>query len=257
MRGWQSALIGIAGLLAVWWLTSLGVGGVIVPPPPRVALRFVELLPTVLWRHALASLARMAAALALAFLTAVPLGLLLGRVAAADRLLTPLAYLLYPVPKIALLPVVMLLFGLTDAARVVVVLLVLFFQVLVAVRDGARSIPGPYMLSLRSLGGRGRDGLRYVIWPYLLPSLLTSLRIGTGTALAVLFFAETFATRWGLGYFTVESWMRVSYVDMFAGIAGLGLLGFAVFRGIDLLQRRLCGWQSPGLTSPSGSTRGP
>jgi NitT/TauT family transport system permease protein len=242
-RAALSAGVGIAGLLALWWVLSLAAGPVVVPPPHIVILRFGQLLPGILWKHALASLLRIAAALALAFSAAVPLGLLLGRVRAADRILTPLAYLLYPVPKIALLPVIMLLFGLTDASRVAVVFLVLFFQVLVAVRDGVRGIPAQYFLFLRSLGGRRLDTLRYVVWPSLLPPLLTALRIGTGTALAVLFFAETFATRYGLGYFTVESWMRTAYTDMFAGILGLGLLGFGLFRGIDALQRRLCRWR--------------
>jgi NitT/TauT family transport system permease protein len=240
----RRGLVGVAGLIILWWLASLLVGGPIVPSPAAVALRFCQILPTVLWKHALASLARVAVALAASFLTAVPLGILLGRVRAADALLTPLAYLLYPVPKIALLPVVMLLFGLTNASRVIVVFLVLFFQILLAVRDGARAVPSAYLLFLRSLGGGRADAVRYVMWPFLLPSLLSALRIGTGTALAVLFFAETFATTYGLGYFTVESWMRVSYTDMFVGIVSLGLLGLAMMRGIDLLQRRVCRWQS-------------
>lgn len=240
----RDGLLGFGSLLALWWLVSWAAGGLIVPSPWAVALRFAQLLPTVLWKHALASLARITAALALSFATAVPLGFLLGRVKAADRLLSPLAYLLYPVPKIALLPVIMLLFGLTNTARVIVVFLVLFFQILVAVRDGARSIPPAYLLYLRSLGGSRLHAVRFVLWPYLLPSLLTALRIGAGTALAVLFFAETFATRYGLGYFTVESWMRVAYTDMFVGIAGLGLLGFLLLGSIDRLQRRVCRWQS-------------
>ncbi len=241
--GLRGGLLGVASLLLVWWLVSLAVGGLYVPPPIAVAVRFAELLPAVLWKHALASLARVAAALGLSFATAIPLGFLLGRVKAADILLSPLAYLMYPVPKIALLPVIMLLFGLTNASRVMVVFLVLFFQILLAVRDGVRSVPPAYLLFLRSLGGGKAHAARYVIWPFLLPSLLTALRIATGTALAVLFFAETFATRYGLGYFTVESWMRVSYTDMFAGITGLGLMGFAILKCIDLLQRRICRWQ--------------
>jgi NitT/TauT family transport system permease protein len=68
--------------------------------------------------------------------------------------------------------------------------------------------------------------------------------------LAVLFFSETFGTSVGLGWFVMESWMRMSYVDMFAGIFCLGLLGLAIFLGIDWLQRRLCRWQAqPGPSS--------
>jgi NitT/TauT family transport system permease protein len=245
VRDIYGSLIGVVSLTAVWWATSYAVGGAVIPSPPRVALRFMELLTSALLIHALASLARIGAALFLAFLTALPIGLALGRVRSLDRVFSPLVYLLYPVPKIALLPVIMLLFGLSDVSKVIVVFLVLFFQILVAVRDGARSIPPAYFLFIRSLGGGTAQVLRYVIVPALLPSLMSALRIGTGTALAVLFFAETFGTQSGLGYFTVESWMRTSYTDMFVGITALGLLGCGIFTLIDFIQKRVCRWQIP------------
>jgi NitT/TauT family transport system permease protein len=143
----------------------------------------------------------------------------------------------------------MLLFGLGNISKVVIVFLVLFFQVLVAVRDAARDVPAQFMVSLRSLGATRWQVTRYAILPALLPSLLSSLRIGTGTALAVLFFAETFGTSRGLGWFVMESWMRMSYLDMFTGILCLGLVGLAIFLGIDRLQARLCRWQ--GKSQPT------
>jgi NitT/TauT family transport system permease protein len=243
----QGAL-GLAILLAAWWLLSLCVPQGFVPDPLATARRFIQLLPATLWAHALASLGRVSAALLAALLTAVPAGIALGRVRSVDRLFSPVAYALFPVPKIALLPVVMLLFGLGNLSKAVVVYLVLFFQVLVSVRDGVRDIPSPYFLSLTSLGAGWFQSLRFVVWPALLPGLLSSLRIGTGTALAVLFFAETFGTTRGLGWFVMESWMRMSYVDMFAGILCLGLMGLALFLAIDAAQRRVCRWQRSGRT---------
>jgi NitT/TauT family transport system permease protein len=241
-------LVGIAGLFALWWALAALVPGGFIPAPDAVILRFMVLFPRALAAHAAASFARVAAALALSLLSAVPAGIALGRNPAIGRLLAPVIYVLYPVPKIALLPVLMLLFGLGDTSKVVVVYLVLFFQILVVVRDAAREVPQQYLLSLRSLGGTGRHAARYVLVPALIPPLLSSLRVGTGTGLAVLFFSETFGTRIGLGWFVMESWMRMSYLDMFAGILCLGLLGLAIFLGIDLLQRRFCRWQ-PDLAS--------
>lgn len=240
-----SGIIVITAFLPVWWAASLIAGGRIIPDPPTVLSRFFLLLPGAMWRHVLASLARIAAGLALALLTAVPAGFMTGRSRALDRAVSPLAYLLYPVPKIALLPVIMLLFGLTDASKVIVVFLVLFFQLFVAARDAAKEIPEQYLLSLRSLGAGRLQAARYVIWPALLPQVLSALRVGAGTALAVLFFAETFGTRRGLGYFVMESWMRLAYPDMYAGILGLGLLGLAIFKSIDAVQRRACRWRGP------------
>ena len=144
----------------------------------------------------------------------------------------------------------MLIFGLGDSSKIVIVFLVLFFQVLLAVRDASREVPPQYLLSLRSLGGSRRHAARYVLAPALLPAVLSSLRIGTGTALAVLFFSETFGTSVGLGWYVMESWMRMSYVDMFAGILCLALLGLAMFLAIDFVHRRTCRWQAADTAAP-------
>ena len=237
---------GVAALAAAWWACSLLVPGGFVPGPRPVLVRFWALLSAGLVAHAAASLGRVGAALALSLATAVPAGAAIGRSRSADRALAPVIYLLYPVPKIALLPVLMLLFGLGDPAKVLVVYLVLFFQLLVASRDAAREVPQQFLLSLRSLGGTRRQAARFVLVPALVPALLSSLRVGIGTALAVLFFSETFGTRVGLGWFVMESWMRISYVDMFAGILCLGLVGLGLFLAVDAIYRRVCRWQGTG-----------
>ena len=88
------------------------------------------------------------------------------------------------------------------------------------------------------------DRLRYVVWPVVVPGLLTALRVGSGTALAVLFFAETFFTRYGLGFYIVDSWMKLAYPDMFAGIVAMSLLGLGLFSVIDAVDRRVSRWRS-------------
>jgi len=242
--GRLGGLLAASVLVAAWWGASLIVRAPFLPSPPAVMMRLGTLAAGgALWRHLAASLARVAAAVASSFVAAVPLGILAGRSRALDRLVTPVTYLLAPVPKIALLPVIMLLAGLGETSRVLVVFLVLFFQMLVAARDGARSVAGAFYLSIDSLGARPRHRLRYVTWPAVLPSLFTALRVGIGTALAVLFFAETFGTRWGLGYFVVESWMRMAYADLYAGVVTFGLVGLALTRLADAAARRACRWQ--------------
>jgi NitT/TauT family transport system permease protein len=239
LRGLSAPLL----VLLLWALAARLFSTAVLPGPGPVLRRFLELLRPELLSHAGASLLRTALALALATLAALPLGVLLGRVRWAGELLTPTVYLLYPVPKIALLPLVFLLAGVGEAARILLVWLVLFFQVLVAVRDAAASVPPGYAASLTLLGGGRLDYLRFVLLPYILPSLLTSLRIGSGTALAVLFFAETFFTDRGLGFFIVDSWIKASYVDMSAGILAIGILGFLIFLLLDAAQRVVSRWK--------------
>ncbi len=234
---------GVALVIGLWWTLSAATGARVLPTPPAVLVRFGQLLGTGLAAHAGASLLRVVAALLLSAAMATPLGILLGRNAAADRILTPAAYLLYPVPKIALLPMLLLLLGTGNVTRIAVVGLVLFFQILLAVRDAARSIDEHYFLSIKSLGGDRWDQFRAVIWPAILPRLLTAVRVGSGTALAVLFFAETFFTRYGLGFFIVDSWMKLSYLDMFAGIVAISLVGLLLFAVVDAVERRVSRWR--------------
>lgn len=238
----RRALLALVWIVAPWYALTLVAGSRVVPPPHVVVVRFAELLPSLLV-HAGASLLRVLGALAAAGALALPVGLAMGRSQRADRLLAPAAYLLYPVPKIALLPVLLLLLGTGDLTRVVLVALVLFFQMLLAVRDGARAVDEHYLLSIDSLGGTRRDRLRYVVLPSVLPRLLTALRIGSATAIAVLFFAETFFTDVGLGYFIVDAWTKLAYVEMYCGILAMSLMGLALFVVIDRVDRRVNRWQ--------------
>ena len=83
---------------------------------------------------------------------------------------------------------------------------------------------------------------RHLIIPAVLPEILTSLRISVGTSIAVLFFAENFATTYGIGYFIMNSWSTVNYTAMFSGILALSLLGLALFKIVDIIDAKLCAW---------------
>ena len=232
---------GAAAVLSLWTLSSLLIARVL-PYPWVVAARIAELhLPLLL--HTAASLARSLSAMAVAAALALPLGVLSARSGRARAWLDSGVYLLYPVPKIALLPVLLLLFGLGNISKVAVVVLVLFFQLFIAVRDSVAAIGESCFEVLAGFGGRRRHALRYIIFPAVLPALFTSLRISFATSLSVLFFAETFFTRYGLGHFIMDSWMRIDYPSMFAGIVVLSALGLAFFALFDYLEGRFCSWR--------------
>ena len=160
-----------------------------------------------------------------------------------DTLFAPVLYLLYPIPKVVLLPILLVLLGLADAPKIVLISLTVFFQVLVAVRDAVRSVPEGALLSIRALGGGLLDEYRHVTIPATMPAVFTSLRIGVGTAIAVLFIAEAMAGSTGLGYFIMQSWSMVNYPRMFAGIIAMALLGVVLYAIFDLLERRLTRWR--------------
>ena len=155
--------------------------------------------------HTLASLARVVAALGVSMAIAVPAGLWAGARPKVDRVVSPVAYLLYPVPKIAFLPAFIVLLGLGEASKLALLVTILVFPLYLAARDGVREIPSDLLLSARSLGLKGWSLTRHVFLPALLPRLFSSLRLGVGIALSVLFFAENFSTEFGLGSFVMNS----------------------------------------------------
>lgn len=236
-------LASVFSLLLVWHLLALAVSRPALPVPAEAFAVFWQQLPAGLGKHFLVSAWRVLASIFLSLLVGVPLGLFLGAEKKLDLFFAPVIYLTYPLPKIAFLPVVMFFFGLGDSAKIFLIALVVFFQVLVTTRDAARNVSQALVLSVVSLGAGKLDIYRHVIWPAAVPEIFTALRIGSGTAIAVLFFAESFASSDGLGYYLVEAWSRYMYGEMFAGIIALGFLGYFLYVCLDLLDRKVCAWK--------------
>jgi ABC-type nitrate/sulfonate/bicarbonate transport system permease component len=174
----------------------------------------------------------------------VPAGLVMGQSRFMNRLFSPLVYLTYPVPKVVLVPVVVLFFGVGDLAKILVITLILFFQILVLVRDAAAGLRAELINSVRSLGAGRRALFFYVYLPASLPAVLTALRVSVGIAVAVLYVAELYATRQGLGYYIfLQGSTLFNYPAMYAGIVAMALLGLGLYFSIDWLERRLTPWR--------------
>ncbi len=234
----------VATLLVVWKGLASMMSSAVLPPPETAVAAFIAALGQArFWMHFLASTLRSVAAMAAAWAVGFPLGLLLGGSERARALLSPFVVLTYPIPKIVLLPVLLLLFGLGDVSKVVMIALILGYQVLVTTMDGARGVHPKYLDSVRSLGaGRMRLYLE-VLGPAALPHGFTALRLNAGVSVAVLFFVESFATDTGLGYMIMDAWGRMAFADMFTGIFGMSLLGVALYEAVNWLERWLCPWR--------------
>jgi NitT/TauT family transport system permease protein len=235
-------LLAIAIILLGWHLTALAIASPALPTP-LATLPMLARYAGQLWPSFLVSLYRVVIAMALGTVLAVPLGLAIGRSPRLDAVFAPLLYILYPIPKIVLLPVLLVLLGLADAPKIVLIALTIFFQVLVTVRDAARAVPEAAILSVRSLGASRLDIYNHVVVPATLPELFTALRISSGTAVAILFFAESIAGSTGLGYFIMDSWSMVNYPRMFAGIIAMAALGVILYELFDFIERRLTRWR--------------
>ena len=233
-------LLGLAMFLVLWQILAWIASRPILPSPVGVLPLFFSKLPGELGLHLLASAGRVLGAVVLAVAAAVPAGLALGQFRRLDRMVSPLVAILYPIPKIVLLPVIYLLMGITDLSKVMLIALILFFQILVVVRDEASGLHPELILSVRSLGAGRRAIFRYVYLPACVPAVLTAIRVSVGTAIAVLFIAEQSLTNWGLGYYiVVETYQVLRYPEMYAGILAMGLLGVVLYLVVETLELRL------------------
>jgi ABC-type nitrate/sulfonate/bicarbonate transport system permease component len=248
----RDLILGSLFLLAGWqvlsWLVASGLLRLaartnILPGPLEVFPVFFAELPGALGGHLLVSLWRVLASMGLAVLLAAPAGLVMGQSRALNRLFSPLVYLTYPVPKVVLVPVVVLFFGVGDLSKIVVITLILFFQILVLVRDAAANLRPELIQSVRSLGAGRRALFLYVYLPASLPAVLTALRVSVGIAVAVLYVAELYATRQGLGYYIfLQGSSLFNYPAMYAGIVAMALLGLGLYFAVDRLEHWLCPW---------------
>jgi NitT/TauT family transport system permease protein len=230
-------------LLVAWQLLAWLLRADILPGPVAVAQALVREIPRGLGRDFLVSAWRVIASIVISMLVAVPVGLMLGQSQQLNQLISPIVYILYPIPKIVFLPIILLFLGIGNSSKVFIIFLILFFQILVVVRDHASNLRPELIYSVRSLGAGRRALFRFVFLPATLPAALTALRVGVGTAIAVLFFAESFATTSGLGYYIiVESWGRLAYPEMYAGVIAMSVLGLVLYFIIDWLERRLAPW---------------
>lgn len=238
-----AGLLAFVMILILWYLCSLGLDVSFLPSPITVLENiFFCFFSEEMYLHVFASLARIGVGILLSLLFGLVLGLSMGYFQKFDVLMSPFVYLLYPVPKIALLPLVMLICGMGEVAKVTMIVLIVVFQVIVAARDAVHAIPQENYSSLRVLGASHGVMFRRIVIPAALPGIFSSLRVSMGTALSVLFFTETFGARYGMGYYIMNAWTRVNYVDMFSGILLLAVLGFCLFGLIDVLYGLCCPW---------------
>lgn len=245
LRGHFGGYLGAAlFLLAVWYLAAWRLQTSLLPTPEAALKATYRLLKdSNLARHLWVSTYRVIISVLISLLLGLPLGLLMGFERKIDRFLAPLVYIIYPIPKIVFLPLILLFLGLEDRSKIFLITFIVLFQILVTTRDAVRKIPQETISSLRSLGGDRLQVYRYVLLPASMPDVLTSLRLSMGTAIAVLFFAESFATTEGLGYFIMDAWSRAAPDEMFAGIILMALLGVGLFIIADILESALCRWQ--------------
>jgi len=233
-------------LLLLWEIASVTVTAIYHTrflPGPYEAFSQVIKNAAELQRHFFASAARLLLAMLIALALALPLGLLIGHEGFLDKFFSPMIYITYPIPQVAFILFLFLVFGTGNATKVVIVAVVLFFQILVSARGAAKNIDEEHLTSVLSVGATRRQVYWHVILPASLPDILTSVRVSIGLGIAFLYIAETSAALGtGLGTF-IKTRMLYAREQAFAGIVAMAILGLVLYVSIELLEHLLCRWK--------------
>ena len=237
-------ITGLAAVLGIWYIAAFLIGKPILPYPHQAILALGENLFPEISLHFLASLARTLAAMAISLAIGLPLGIAVGQIPAMGQVFDPVISVLYPVPKIVFLPVIYLLAGINNLSKIVLISLILVMQILVFVRDAVRNVPEDIILATRALNAGRLGFFRFLYLPAAIPATFASLRVSTGTAIAILFITEQSATDWGLGYYImVKTYQVLRYTEMYAGILAISILGAGLYLILSFLEKKLTAWK--------------
>jgi len=244
-RYWTLAALGLAVPLAGWTLlTALGsVNRVFLPGPYDVVHRVVtwfrddELLADVG-----ISCFRVTVGWALAALVALPLGLFIGTFRAVQAALEPLMDFVRYLPAVAFIPLVMLWVGIDEGAKIAIIFIGTFFQMVLMVAEDVRRVPMAQLEVAQTLGATRGEVISEVIVPSAKPALLDTLRITMGWAWTYLVVAELVAANSGLGYAIIKAQRFLQTDKIFAGIILIGAIGLAIDQGFRLMHRLAFGY---------------
>lgn len=247
IRGWLSqrsywllAAIGLIVPLVAWTvLTLLGsVNRVFLPGPVDVLQR------TATWfsndhliDDILISSFRVTAGWALSALIAIPLGLLIGSFRVVQALLEPLTDFVRYMPAVAFIPLVMLWVGIDESAKVAIIFIGTFFQMVLMVAEDVRRVPMAQIEAAQTMGATRCEVIEKVIVPSAKPALLDTLRITMGWAWTYLVVAELVAANSGLGYAIIKAQRFLQTDKIFAGIVLIGAIGLAMDQAFRLVHR--------------------
>ena len=215
------------------------------PTPSSVLIDLVSMAASgELTLHLGWTLQRVAIGFVLGAVPAVLLGMVLGLSPALNALLRPAIAVIYPIPKVALFPLIMLIFGLGETSKWVIVAIAVFFQVFFSTLAGVVNIDRIYLDVAVNFGASRWQAYRTIALPAALPFIFTGCQLGLGMALIVVVVAEQFGTKTGLGFIIWRSWQVFEVRDMFVGLIMVALVGYGLQLAMTVLERRLIRWKA-------------
>lgn len=231
-------------LLILWEITTrIGVYSSALLPSPAEVGRVLLSDADSLLRHTQASLARVSLGVSLAFVTAVPLGLLIGRFKMLDQIMDWSIQIFRSFPVIALIPLAILFFGIGDRPAIILIWLAAFWPLIISTIFGVKNVERTLLKVAKVANASDAMVLRDILLPSALPSILTGLRLALGAGWLTVVTAEMMAVKSGLGYLIMYAQVIFRPDLIVAGILIIGVIGLLFDQLVRLVRTRLCRWQ--------------
>jgi NitT/TauT family transport system permease protein len=244
--GRTSGWIALVLVLALWQLAGSAalVNPLFLPPPSAIALAIWKLaISGALWQHVSVSVMRIGSGWILGTAAGVLAGFAIGLSSIARGVGITFISALFPIPKIALLPLLILWLGIGEEPKVATIALGVFFSTAISVYSGVDAVPRNLIRMAQSFNVPFISIVRLVIWPGALPSILAGFRISASVALLLVVSAEMIGAQFGIGAFVLQAGNLMQTDQLLAGVIILSLFGLAVGKLINLLETRLLHWR--------------
>ncbi len=240
--GWAALVI----ILVLWQLAgSLAlVNPLFLPPPLAIGKALYQLaISGALWQHLAASVLRIGIGWVLGTAAGIIVGFSIGLWRIARSVGITFISALFPIPKIAILPLLILWLGIGEEPKIATIALGVFFSTAISVYSGVDAVPRNLIRMAQSFNVPFATIVRRVIWPGALPSILSGFRITASIALLLVVSAEMIGAQYGIGAFVLQAGNLMQTDQLMAGIVVLSLFGLAVGKLISLLEARLLHWR--------------
>src|SRR5256714_5939282 len=244
--GRASGWTGLALVIALWQLAgSAGlVNPLFLPTPVAIARAIYQLAVSgALWQHLSASLLRIGVGWLLGTAAGVAVGFAIGLSTLARSVGITFISALFPIPKIALLPLLILWLGIGEEPKIATIALGVFFSTAISVYSGVDAVPRNLIRMAQSFNVPFHAIVRRVIWPGALPSILAGFRITASVALLLVVSAEMIAAQYGIAAFVLQAGNLMQTDQLLAGVVMLSLFGLAAGKLINILEPKLRPWR--------------
>jgi NitT/TauT family transport system permease protein len=241
-----ASVIGILGILILWEaLCRLELVPPLFLPAPTAILTagWDMLVSGELHENILASLYRIVIGYAIGAVCGIVFGLILGFSRWVDSVLTPIVYSIYPIPKIALLPLIILWLGIGETPKFTMIALGVFFPVVINTFSGVKNVDPIWIKAAVTFGSSHLNVIRKVILPGALPMIFAGLKLAAGTSLLLLVSAEMIAAQQGIGSMILHYGNLMITTKLMVGVLILSLLGLLFNRGLQWLEGKLLPWK--------------